>query len=99
MFSSNISLPWSSFMGSNSYHNLGIFSFRFIANLPNALSPRWRPSLFKQKAPVLELSTIDILRLLNFLLKCDIDNDAFPWSCRLIGVEIAILYFDNSFCI
>ena len=48
---------------------------------------------------MLELTTIDILRSLNFLLKCDIDNDAVPWSCRLIGVEIVILYFGDSLCI
>ena len=32
-----------------------------------------------KKVPILELSTIDLLRSLNFLLKCDIVNDAFPW--------------------
>ena len=32
-----------------------------------------------KKVPILELSTIDILRSLNFLLKYDIVNDAFPW--------------------
>ena len=44
---------------------------------------------------MLELSTIDILRSLNFLLKFVIVNDAFPWSCRLVGVEIVILHFGN----
>ena len=44
---------------------------------------------------MLELSTIDILRSLNFLLKFVIVNDAFPRSCRLVGVEIVILHFGN----
>ena len=88
-------MSWSSFMGSNSYHNLRIFSFRFIANLPKAL--RWRPPLLKEKAPILELQTNDILRSLNFWLKCNIVSGAFPCSSHLIGVEIVILHFSNSF--
>ena len=52
----------------------------------------------KKKAPILELSTTDIVKSLNFLHKCDIVNDAFPWSCHLIGVEIVILDFSNCFC-
>ena len=47
----------------------------------------------------MELPTTDILRSLNFLLKCYIVNDAFPWSCCFISVEIVILHFVNSFCI
>ena len=39
---------------------------------------RCRPPLFKLKAKILELSTIDILRSLIFIFKCDMVNDAFP---------------------
>ena len=66
-----------------------------MANIPKPSSLRWSPPLYKEKAPMLELSTIDILRSLKFLLKYDIVNDTFPWSCRLIGVEIVILHFGN----
>ena len=86
-------------MGSNSYHNLRIFSFRLVANLPKPLSLRWRPPLFKQKATILEFATIDIPRSLNFLIKGDIVNDTFPWSCCLIvSATRRIRYFKISLC-
>ena len=47
----------------------------------------------------MELLATDILRSLNFLLKCDIFNDAFTWSCRLVVAEIEILHFGYSFCL